>query len=137
MRKRVNLAYYHHYNRAYGWIGHFWQDRFKSQVVGKDEYFVQCGKYIELNPVRKKIVNKPEDYLWSSYKYYFYGTKSKILTEDFIYSDLGNNKKERQQKYAGIIIEDTIEDSYSKSVWGSDYQNYHENRKQKYHFSKK
>ena len=44
--KKLNLAYFHHFRQEYGWIGHFWQDRYKSQAVGKDAYFIQCGKYI-------------------------------------------------------------------------------------------
>ena len=54
--KKLNLAYFHHYKREYDWVGHFWQDRYKSQPIGKDEYFIQCGKYIELNAVRAGIV---------------------------------------------------------------------------------
>ncbi|MBI4067217.1 transposase, partial [Candidatus Gottesmanbacteria bacterium] len=60
--KRLNLTYFYYYKRNYEWVGHFWQDRFKSQPVGKDEYFTQCGKYIELNPVRAHLVQNPEEY---------------------------------------------------------------------------
>ena len=54
--KRLNLAYFHHYRQLYNWVGHFWQDRYKSQPVGKDAYFTQCGKYIELNPTKPSII---------------------------------------------------------------------------------
>lgn len=37
--KKINLAYFHYFRKHYGWVGHFWQDRFKSQPVGKDDYF--------------------------------------------------------------------------------------------------
>jgi putative transposase len=68
--KKLNPAYYHHYRQEYGWVGHFWQGRYRCQQVGKDAYFIQCGKYIELNPVRSGIVEKPEDYQYSSYGYF-------------------------------------------------------------------
>jgi len=57
--KKLNLSYYHHFKKKYGWTGHFWQNRFKSKPVGKDEYFIQCGKYIELNPIRANITKDP------------------------------------------------------------------------------
>ncbi len=127
--KKLNLAYYHYFKKKYGWTGHFWQGRYISQPVGKDEYFLQCGKYIELNPARAKIVKDPGDYPYSSYNYYAKGKEDDIITEDFFYEDLGSNKKERQEKYEEILIDEIVDRSYNKSVWGSDIQRYREKRK--------
>ena len=77
--KKLDLAYCYHYKNIYGWTGHFWQDRFKSQPVGKDNYFIQCGKYIELNLVRAGIVDAPEKYLYSSFKNYAEGKKDDLI----------------------------------------------------------
>ena len=68
--KKLNLSYYHYFKKKYGWVGHFWQNRFKSQPIGKDEYFIQCRKYIELNPVRANIVKDPKEYPYPSYSHY-------------------------------------------------------------------
>lgn len=135
--KKINLAYFQHYHQYYGWVGHFWQGRFKSQPVGKDAYFIQCGKYIELNPARKQIVKKPEDYHWSSYSFYAKGEKNDLITEDMFYGELGNNDLARQEKYAKMIIDDLVAENYSSKIWGSNYQRYHENQKAKYHFSER
>jgi len=54
--KKLNLAYYHYYNRQYGWIGHFWQDRYKSKPVGKDNYFIQFwGSVLQAKNEQNKI----------------------------------------------------------------------------------
>jgi putative transposase len=135
--KRLNLAYFHHYRKSYSWIGHFWQDRFKSQFVGKDAYFIQCGKYIELNPVRAGIVTTPEDYYYSSYSYYSNGQKSNLITPDIFYGELGTNDLIRQEKYRELVVDDTVTANYLKPVWGSDYQQYHESRKIRYHQNQK
>jgi len=135
--KKIELAYFHHYRQEYGWVGHFWQGRFKSQTVGKDAYFIQCGKYIELNPVRKGIVNKPEDYKNSSSKYYLQEQANRLITPDFIYEELGHNNVERQKKYQELIVDEIIKESYDKDTWGSDYQRYHEKRKSRYNLSQK
>ena len=37
-------------------------------IVDSDEYFLQCCRYIELNPVKAKMAIRPEDYRWSSYR---------------------------------------------------------------------
>lgn len=135
--KKLNLAYFHHYRKNYKWVGHFWQDRFRSQTVGKDEYFIQCGKYIELNPVRAGIIKDSKDYKYSSYNYYAKGGNNPLLTKDIFYDEIGKTNKERQKAYVELAINDVASESYNKSVWGSDYQRYQENRKFKQGLIKK
>src|SRR3990167_5716231 len=110
--KKINLAYFHYFRQHYGWIGHFWQDRYKSQPVGKDEYFIQCGKYIELNPVRKKIIDDPADYRYSSYKYYAYGEKNDLITTDMMYDDESASSKDKQENYRNMLVDEIIVSSY-------------------------
>lgn len=131
--KKINLAYFHHFKQYYGWIGHFWQDRFKSQPVGKDSYFIQCGKYIELNPVRKKLVSDPKKYQFSSYKFYAEGDNNNLITEDIFYKELDIDVTKRCRIYQEMILDETIIKNYTKQVWGSREQRYNErNKKSKY-----
>ncbi len=50
-----------------GWRGHLWQGRFASFVM-EENYLLACTRYIELNPVRAKLVKQAEDWPWSSAK---------------------------------------------------------------------
>lgn len=127
--KKLNLAYFHHFRQEYNWVGHFWQGRFKSQPIGKDEYFIQCGKYIELNPLRKAIIEKPEDYPFSSYNHYAKGIKNPLLTEDLFYRNLGKDDTARQEEYQKLVISDVILNSYKKNVWGTVPESYKEMQK--------
>jgi putative transposase len=52
-------------NARQGWIGHLWQARFGSFVMD-EAYLVACARYVELNPVRARLVARPEDWPWSS-----------------------------------------------------------------------
>lgn len=131
--KKINLAYFYYFKNHYGWVGHLWQDRFRSQPVGKDAYFIQCGKYIELNPVRAEIVAKPDNYLYSSYNFYTKGQPSQLLTEDIFFTSMGKTAKERREKYGALVISDIIIKSYQKKIWGSGGERYNENRKIRYH----
>jgi len=36
--------------------------------VDKDRYLIALSRYIHLNPVRAKLVKRPVDYPWTSYK---------------------------------------------------------------------
>ena len=56
------------YNRTHNRVGTLWSERFKSTLVeGTDAAIRITAAYIELNPVRAKIVSDPKDYRWSGY----------------------------------------------------------------------
>jgi REP element-mobilizing transposase RayT len=54
------------YNKTYDRFGYLWGARFKGVIVSKGEGQLACSAYIDLNPVRASIVQKPEAYRWSS-----------------------------------------------------------------------
>jgi len=55
-------------NRLEGRTGTLWESRYKSSVVESDAYLLACCRYIELNPVRARMVAEAGDYPWSSYQ---------------------------------------------------------------------
>jgi len=101
--KGINLSYAQYYKSKYKHIGHFWQDRYKSIIISKDNYLLACGSYVELNPVRAKIVEDPKDYKWSSYNTYAYGKKDPMLEEHPIYKELSKNETERRKQYRDFV----------------------------------
>lgn len=101
--KGINLSYVQYFKNKYRHTGHFWQDRYKSIIVSKDDYLLACGSYVELNPVRAKIVEDPKDYRWSSYKFYAYGSRNPIVDEHPIYQSLSEDDAERRKKYREFV----------------------------------
>ena len=47
--------------------GALWEGRYKVSIVDAEGYLLSCMRYIELNPVRARMVRRPENYPWSSY----------------------------------------------------------------------
>ncbi|WP_422382745.1 hypothetical protein [Marinicellulosiphila megalodicopiae] len=47
-------------------IINLWEGRYRSTLVGSDNYFLQLCRNIEMNPVRAKMVDHPASYPWSS-----------------------------------------------------------------------
>jgi putative transposase len=81
----LNLSYAQYFRYKYKGVGHFWQDRFKSHVIQRDCYLINCITYIEYNPVRAEIVSRPEDYRWSSYNCRILGNENdKGLLDTFV-----------------------------------------------------
>jgi putative transposase len=63
--KYVNMKYSQYYNKKIGTGGHLFQGRFFSCVMDELHTMI-CTRYIERNPVRANIIQKPCDWKWSS-----------------------------------------------------------------------
>ena len=63
----LNGVYAGWFNARHRRSGHLLQGRFKSLLIDGQHYFAEVLRYVVLNPVRAKMVERPEDYRWSSY----------------------------------------------------------------------
>lgn len=68
--RKICASYVFWYNSRYERCGHLFQERFKSEVVETDEYFLTVLRYVHQNPVKAGITKKVQDYKWSSYHKY-------------------------------------------------------------------
>lgn len=103
--KGVSLTYANHHKKKYSRVGCLFQSRYKSILIEKDEYLLECGRYIERNPVRAGLVKDPSEYQWSSYNYYAKGKKDTIITPNILYESLGATPSQRMQNYTKYVIE--------------------------------
>lgn len=112
---RLTLAYSWYFNQRYGGVGHVWQGRYKSSLVDKENYFIWCGLYVELNPVRAGLVSKPEDWRWSSYRFHASGEMEHVtkglVDASAYYLELGHTVGERQKSYREEALEVMKEES--------------------------
>ncbi|MEG6615169.1 transposase [Peptococcaceae bacterium 1198_IL3148] len=79
--RRIGASYVYWYNWQYNRKGHLFQDRYKSEPVEDDSYFLTVLRYIHQNPLKAGLVNNIEAYKWSSYKEYI--IKAEIVNVDF------------------------------------------------------
>lgn len=68
--KRLEVSYAQYFNKKYGRVGHFFQDRFKSEPCEDFDYFLTLLRYIHQNPVKAGITGSVENYPWSSWSEY-------------------------------------------------------------------
>ena len=101
--KSINLTYARYFQKKFGLIGHFWQDRFKSMVIARDEYLLTCGSYVELNPVRAGIVTDPAHYPWSSYGGNALGKEDPLLDSHPIISGWSPDREARLLQYRNFV----------------------------------
>lgn len=68
--RRIGAKYVYWYNCKYTRSGHLFQDRYKSEAVENDKYFMTVLRYIHQNPIKSGIENDIGKYPWSSYSQY-------------------------------------------------------------------
>lgn len=84
--------------------GTLWESRYKSSLVQTDAYLLACSRYIELNPVRARMVADPAHYLWSSFNMRQTLPESESwLASDPCYLGLGRSESERRERYARFV----------------------------------
>lgn len=67
----LNSIYAIYFNKRYKRNGHLWQGRYKSWYVANEAYFYILMRYIEQNPLKAKMVDKIENYPYSSSHHFF------------------------------------------------------------------
>ena len=100
----LNVSYATYFNRKHNRNGHLFQGRFKAILIDAEAYLKHLSRYIHLNPVRAKIIDKPEQYQWSSYSVFVGKQKGpKFLKTDWLLSTFGSNTKKARKNYKEFI----------------------------------
>ena len=105
--KEIKQEFSRYYNKRHGRRGFFWGDRFKSVIVENGETLANCLAYVDLNPVRAGIVNRPEDYRWNSVGWHVRtGNRDGFLSLDFGQAAFGvKDPDERLRRYRRFLYE--------------------------------
>ena len=102
--RHINGAYTTYFNVKRARFGHLFQRRYKAIPVEIDEYAKELSRYMHLNPVRAERVKTPEEYEWSSYRFYIGEAKpAKWLYRDFILGYFGNKVSIAQTGYRNFV----------------------------------
>ena len=84
---QTHRQYTRRINFREGWRGYLWQGRFASYPL--DETYVYAAvRYVERNPTRAGIVQKAEDYLWSSAKAHVHKIKDPLIDDCFLVDEI-------------------------------------------------
>lgn len=129
MMQMIGRYYVQYFNHTHQRTGTLWEGRYKATLIDSDRYALICYRYIELNPVRAKMVAHPVEYPWSSYRCNSLGEECELIKPLPLYQQLGSNQTERSQAYRALfeyaVPEKTLDDirEATNKAWvlGSDY----------------
>lgn len=106
----VQRRYAYYYCKVYKRTGSVFQRGYRSFPIDKDEYLLECGRYIERNPIRAKMVRRPEDYVHTSYRFYTSEEKNDLLTYSPAYFGLSTQQEQRERIYADYVCQERIQE---------------------------
>jgi REP-associated tyrosine transposase len=101
--QRVLTSYSQHHNRKYKRSGHLVQGRYKSILCQTDRYLGELVRYIHMNPVRAKLVKRPEDFEHSGHRAYLGLDKCGLVDSEPVLRHFGGTKKRAVEAYIRFV----------------------------------
>jgi len=95
----LSQSFTNHWKRKRDFVGCLWQVPYRRFLITDRRYLMECGRYIELNPVRANMVASAGDYQWSSYRVYAHGAQNRLVDFDPEYLSLHQHASTRQVLY--------------------------------------
>lgn len=102
--RHINGIFTQRYNARNGYDGTLFRGRYKSILVDADSYLLELVRYIHRNPLRAGLVEKLDDYEWSSHKGYTSRAKKwNWLHKDFILNMFSGAKRSQFVAYNKFV----------------------------------
>lgn len=109
----LQFSYTQSFNRRHKKVGHLFQGRYKAIVCDKDAYLLELIRYIHLNPARSKLVNKPQEYRWSSHWEY---VGEPVIIEACAIGLFGRSKASAINSYSKFV-QDGLKEGHRKDYY--------------------
>src|SRR5512143_1054831 len=102
--RQLNGVYTQARNKRYNKTGHLFQGRYKAILIQKDTHLLEVCRYVVLNPVRARMVEKPEDWRWSSYRAAAGKEAARpCLTTDWILGQFSRTRAKAEREYRQFV----------------------------------
>jgi len=102
--RQLNGVYTQLFNKWHGRVGHLFQGRYKAILIQKDSHLLEVCRYVVLNPVRARMVERPEEWKWSSYLATAGKTRPHpCLTTDWVLGQFSGKRGKAEQEYRKFI----------------------------------
>ena len=118
----LNGSYTGYFNFRHRRVGHLFQGRFKAHLIEDEGHYLEISRYIHLNPVRAKLVERPEQWPWSSYRGYQRArAEQEWVTYRRVLAEFGPEVGEARRRYGRFVRAGIVEPPqcpWSKALGG-------------------
>lgn len=117
--RQLNGVYTQAFNKKNRRVGHVFQGRYKAILIQKESHLLGVCRYVVLNPVRARVVERPEQWKWSSYRALIGKEKPhSCLHVGWVLGQFGKRKSVAKRRYIKFVSEGIGERSILKDVRG-------------------
>jgi REP-associated tyrosine transposase len=102
-------SYTVYFNKRYRRTGHVFEQRYKALVVDKDNYLFKVSRYIHLNPVSARLMERPQDFRWRSYGAYLEGKGLTGLSTESVLGYFSGSRSRQLRQYRDYVEGDGSE----------------------------
>ena len=128
MMQRLGRRYVGSFNARHGRTGTLWEGRYKASLVDSGHYMLACYRYIELNPVRARMIDDPAAYRWSSCAANLGRGPHSDLSPHPAWLALGCTRRDRTRAYRRLLDEAISDETLAdirlylqqQRAWGRD-----------------
>ena len=101
----LNSGYVSSFNRRHRRHGPLLQGRFNAILVERDYHYDELSRYVHLNPVRARLVRRPDAYAWSSCRDYFHsrGVPAWLAWQDVL-GQYGRTMRTARRRYREFLM---------------------------------
>lgn len=114
MMHSVGTRYARYFNAAHERTGPLFEGRYWASLIETERYFLETKRYIELNPVRAFLVDRPGRYAWSSYLHNTGREAREELTFHDEYLGLGKTRADCAKAWAAFVDEGICPDELAR-----------------------
>jgi putative transposase len=119
-------CYTTYFNNRRKTTGHLFQGRYKAILIEEKGLLLELSRYMHLNPVRARIVKKPEEYIHSSYRAYVLKEREELVFTDLVLRAMSTDTRRARQKYREFIksgmakqLTNPLQEVYGQAIAGS------------------
>lgn len=103
--QRLLTGYSRYFNMRRKTCGHVFQGRYKAILCNNQSYLLQVLRYIHLNPINARILEKPSDWHWSSHREYMGADDNPLADTDFPLSIFHEERHQARILYENFVME--------------------------------
>jgi putative transposase len=103
--RSINTSYAGYFNVRHKRSGYLFQGRYKAFMVDQEEYLLALVRYVHLNPVKARMVDRVESYPWSSHPAYLKGSPA-WLADDEVLERFGKRRAVARKNFAAFFEKD-------------------------------
>jgi len=115
--RQLNGVYTQTFNRRHKRVGHLFQGRYKAILIQKDSHLLEVCRYVVLNPLRARAIERPDKWKWSSYLATVGKEKPhSCMNPEWILGQFGTTRSIAEEAYRKFVHSGIRQESIWKSV---------------------